>query len=185
IHLETAEMALEAGLKAQAQASLTRGSAIIQFLAEPRFLAWSLYLRSQLEEPSPADLQLAAAYEIAKNLDCPELQWQILWRLSDRAGAAGNARMQEDLTWSALTILSKLAEPLQPTDATPFWRQGARRAFVEQAQRRYGPQFLQMVMLGGTEAPDVTDLHLRGLGWDPSLIPEFIRKNMPSGVEPA
>lgn len=185
ILLETAEMALEAGLREEAQAALTRGSALIQFLGEPRLLAWSLYLRSQLEEPSPADLQLAAAYEIARNLACPELQWQILWRLSERAGAAGNAKMQEDLTWSALMILSKLAEPLPPADATAFWRQGPRRVFLEQAQRRYGPQFLQMVMLGGTSSPDATRAHLQGIGWDPSLIPEFIRKNLPSGVEPA
>ena len=83
-------------------------------------------------------------------------------------------------------ILSKLAEPLLPADATSFWKQGPRRAFVERVQRRTGPQFLQMVMLGGTEAPDQTSAHLAGLGWDPSLIPEFIRKNLPaSGVQPS
>jgi hypothetical protein len=180
ILLETAESALEAGARPEAETALGRGCALVQWLRDPLFLSWSLYLRSQLEEDTPADLQLAAAYEIAKTVGCPELQWQILWRVSDRAEALGAGQMRDDLTWSALGLLSKMAETLEPDDATTFWRQGARRVFVDQAQRRYGPSFLRMVMLGGTSAPDPSDVLLKGLGFDRASIASFMNPPQPS-----
>ena len=173
ILLETAETALEAGARREAEAALGRGGALVHWLRDPLFLAWSLYLRSQLEEANPADLQLAAAYEIAKNVRCPELQWQILWRLAERSEAVGAPRLRDDLTWSAVGLLAKLAETLEPDDATTFWRQGARRVFLDQVQRRSGPEFLRKVMLGSTAAPDPSDL-IKGLGFDPASIAAFL-----------
>ncbi len=172
--LETAETALEAGARADAESALGRGGALVHWLRDPLLLSWSLYLRSQLEEASPADLQLAAAYEILKRVGCPELQWQILWRLGERSEAVGAGRLRDDLTWSAIGILARLAETLEPEDATTFWRQGARRVFVDQAQRRHGPQFLRKVMLGGgAPPPDPSDL-IKGLGFDPGTIAAFV-----------
>lgn len=177
VHLETAETALEAGLRPEAEAALARGGALVQWLREPRLLAWTLYLRSQFEEVSPADLQLAAAYEIARTIDCPELQWQILWRLADRAGQVGQPKAHDDLISNALMVLARLAETLEPADATAFWRMGARRAFVDQVQRRYGTQFLQKVMLGESPLPAETRALLKSLGFDPAVIPDFTRKD--------
>ena len=39
------------------KAALAKGGAMVHWLREPRLLAWSLYLRSQWEDASPADLQ--------------------------------------------------------------------------------------------------------------------------------
>ncbi len=183
ILLETAETALEAGQRKDAATALTRGSAIVHWLGEPRLLAWSLYLRSQLEEVSPADLQLTAAYEIARTVGCPELQWQILWRLAERAEQYGRENMQEEFTHRAIDILARLAAPLHPSDATPFWRQGARRHFVELTQKRYGAEFLKKVMLAPPIDPGHTPGLMRDMGWDPSLIPEFIRAKLASQVQ--
>src|SRR5207237_951443 len=110
--LEMAETSLEAGLRPEAESALAKGSALVHWLREPRLLAWSLYLRSHWEDVSPADLQLSAAYEIAKTVDCPELQGQMLWRLSERAAQQGRDKMQEDCLWHAFQILSNLAESL-------------------------------------------------------------------------
>jgi hypothetical protein len=177
VHLETAETALEAGLRPEAEAALARGGALVQWVREPRLLAWTLYLRSHFEQVSPADLQLAAAYEIARTVDCPELQWQILWRLADRAGQYGQQQAQDDLISNALMLLARLAEPLEAADATAFWRMGARRAFVDQVQKRYGAQFLQKIMLGESPLPAQTDSLLQSLGFNPSSIPDFTRKD--------
>lgn len=177
VHLETAETALEAGLRPEAEAALARGGALVQWLREPRLLAWTLYLRSHFEEASPADLQLAAAYEIARGVGCPELQWQILWRLADRAGQLGQAKAQDDLISNALVMLGGLAETLEPADATAFWRTGARRAFLDQVQKRYGAQFLQKVMLGESPRPTETQALLKDLGFDPKAMPDFTRRD--------
>lgn len=177
VHLESAETALEAGLRPEAEAALSRGGALVQWLREPRLLAWTLYLRSQFEEASPADLQLAAAYEIARGIDCPELEWQILWRLAERAGQLGHERAQDDLISNALALLSRLAAPLEPADATAFWRTGARRAFMDQVQKRYGSGFLQKVMLGESPLPSETRALLKHLGFDPGVMPDFTRKD--------
>lgn len=177
--LETAETTLEAGLRPEAEAALAKGSALVHWLKEPRLLAWSLYLRSHFEGPTPADLQLSAAYEIARTSECPELQWQILWRLSERATQQGRDKMQEDCLWNALDILTRLAEPLDPSDATTFWRQGTRRGFLDAVKRKFGAQFLQRVMQDGPPTADHATRIIRDLGFDAATIPEFGRKESP------
>jgi hypothetical protein len=176
ILLETAETSMEAGLKAEAEAALAKGGALVHWLRVPRLLARSLYLRSQWEDTSPADLQLSAAYEIAKSVDYPELQWQILWKLSDRAAQQGRGKMQEDCLWNAFQILTKLAEPLEPSDATAFWRQGSRRLFMESAQRKFGGAFFERVMKEGVSKPDNSTRIIRDLGFDSASIPDFGRR---------
>lgn len=155
--LETAETALEAGARTEAQAALAR----VPELRDPRLLAWSLYLRGQLEEASP--LRLAAVYELARTAGCPELEWQILWRLSERTEAS-----RDDLVWCAVGILAKLADSLDPEDATFFWRNGPRRVFLDQAQRRHGPTFLHKIMMGGAAVKDASAILRTGLGFDPA-----------------
>ena len=172
--LETAETALEAGQRADAESALARGGALVHWLRDARLLAWSLFLRSQLEPPSPADLQLAAAYELARGADCPELQWQILWRLSERAEQTGKDKIRDDLTWNALGILQKLSEEVDDADSAAFWRQGVRRIFVELCRQRHGPEFLRRLMLGGG-ATSETRAILKELGFDASSIPDFGR----------
>jgi tetratricopeptide (TPR) repeat protein len=177
--LETAETSMEAGLKAEAESALAKGGALVHWIREPRLLAWSLYLRSQWEDTSPADLQLSAAYEIAKTVDFPELQWRILWRLGERAGQAGRSKMQEDCLWNAFQILTRLAEPLEQADATSFWRQGPRRTFMESAKKQFGGGFFQRVMEEGVRQPDNSTRIIRDLGFDSESIPDFGRRRPP------
>jgi tetratricopeptide (TPR) repeat protein len=177
--LETAETSLEAGLRPEAEAALAKGGALVHWLREPRLLAWSLYLRSQWEDVSPADLQLSAAYEIAKTVDYPELQWQILWKLAERAGQGGREKMQEDCLWNAFQILTRLAEPLEPADATAFWRQGSRRLFMESAKRKFGGSFFERVKQEGVRKPDNSTRIIRDLGFDSASIPDFGRREPP------
>lgn len=178
--LETAETSLEAGLRPDAESALAKGGALVHWLREPRLLAWSLYLRSHWEDTSPADLQLSAAYEIAKAVDCPELQWQILWRLSERAAQHGRDKMQEDCLWNAFQILTKLAAPLEPSDATTFWRLSPRRMFLDSAKRRFGAAFFQRVMQDGHPSPENATRIIRSTGFDPASIPDFGRREPPS-----
>jgi hypothetical protein len=173
--LEAAATFLEAGLRGEAEGFLAKGGALVHWLREPRLLAWSLYLRSHWEAAGAADLQLSAAYEIARTVDCPELMWQILWRLSERAEEEGRDRLQEDCLWNAFRILTELARPLEPADATAFWRLGARRAFLDAVRTRFGGQFLNKVMSDRTPDPDDTTRILRDLGFDPATIPDFVR----------
>jgi tetratricopeptide (TPR) repeat protein len=179
ILLETAETSMEAGLKAEAEAALAKGGALVHWLRMPRLLARSLYLRSQWEDASPADLQLSAAYEIAKSVDYPELQWQILWKLSDRAAQQGRDKMVEDCLWNAFQILTRIAEPLDPTDATAFWRQGSRRLFMESAKRKFGGAFFERVMQEGVRKPDNSTRIIKDLGFDSASIPDFGRRPPP------
>lgn len=181
--LETAETSLEAGLKPEAEAALAKGGALVHWLREPRLLAWSLYLRSQWEDTSPADLQLSAAYEIAKTCDAPELQWQILWKLSERAAQAQRTKMQEDCLWNAFQILTRLSEPLDPADATTFWRQGPRRMFMESAKKKFGSTFFNRVMQEGVRQPDNSTRIIRDLGFDSSQIPDFGRPEPPPDTQ--
>ena len=177
--LETSATCLEAGLRSEAEGTLAKGSALVQWLREPRLLAWSLFLRSSWESPQAADLQLSAAYEIARTVRCPELMWQILWRLAERAEQQGRDRMQEDFLWNAFRIVSRLAAPLDPADATAFWRQGARRAFLDTLKTKFGGQFLSKVMADGTpESEDATRI-IRDIGFDPNTIPDFGRPDVP------
>jgi len=183
ILLETAETSMEAGLKPEAEAGLAKGGALVHWLRVPRLLARSLYLRSQWEDTSPADLQLSAAYEIAKSVEYPELQWQILWKLSDRAGQQGRDKMQEDCLWNAFQILTRLAEPLEPADATAFWRQGVRRLFMESAKRKFGGAFFERVMQEGVRKPDNSTRIIKDLGFDSASIPDFGRRQEPPRQE--
>lgn len=173
--LEAAWTCLDAGLKTEAEGYLAKGGALVHWLREPRLLALSLYLRSHWETYSAADLQLSAAYEIARTVDCPELMWQILWRLSDRADELGRDRMQEDCLWNAFRILTALAKPLDPADATAFWRQGTRRAFLDSIKTKFGSQFLKKVMVDGTPDADNATRIIRDIGFDPASIPDFVR----------
>jgi len=174
--LETAEVALEAGLKAEAESALARGGALVHWLRSPRLLAWCLFLRSRWEIDAAADLQLSAAYEISKTVDCPELRWRILWRLAELAAKQGRVRMEEDCLWNAFEILAKLAVPLDPGDATPFWRQGPRRAFFEAIRTRFGTQFLQKALQEGAPDAENATRIIQDLGFDPKSIPEFGRR---------
>jgi hypothetical protein len=169
--LETAETALEAGARSEAESALARGGVLIRARPDPRLLAWSLCLRSQLEEGPPAGLKLAAAHEIAKGVGCLELQWQILWRLSERAEGA----VRDDLLWCAVGLLARLAETLDPEDATSFWRAGPRRVFLDQAQRRYGPTFLHKIMDGGAAPKDPSEILSKGLGFDPASVAAYLK----------
>jgi tetratricopeptide (TPR) repeat protein len=177
--LETAETSLEAGLRPEAEAALAKGGALVHWLREPRLLSWSLYLRSHWEDTSPADLQLSAAYEIAKSVDCPELQWQILWRLSERAAQQGREKMQEDCLWNAFQILTKVAEPLEPSDATNFWRLGPRRMFLDATKRKFGGAFFQRVMTDGNQSPETATKIIRSTGFDPASLPDFGKPPQP------
>jgi tetratricopeptide (TPR) repeat protein len=174
--LETAETSLEAGLLPEAESALAKGGALVHWLREPRLLAWSLYLRSQWEDTSPADLQLSAAYEVAKTVDFPELKWRILWKLSERAAQQGRANMQEDCLWNAFQILTHLADPLDPADATSFWRMAPRRMFVDSAKRKFGGAFFERIMHDGVRKPDNTTRILRDIGFDSSSLPDFGRR---------
>jgi hypothetical protein len=162
--LETAETALETGARPEAQKAL----ALVPGLPDPRPRSWSLYLRSQLEDAS--SLQFAAAYELARGAGWPELEWQILWRLSERAEAS-----RDDLVWCAVGILAKLADPLDADEATFFWRAGPRRVFLDQAQRRYGPTFLHKIMTGGAATKDPGEILRSGLGFDPASVAAFLK----------
>ncbi|HVR84214.1 MAG TPA: hypothetical protein VMU54_07885 [Planctomycetota bacterium] len=173
--LEASWICLDAGLRPEAEAYLAKGGALVHWLREPRLLALSLFLRSHWETYSAADLQLSAAYEIARTVDCPELMWQILWRLSDRAEDHGRDRVQEDCLWNAFRILTGLAKSLEPADATAFWRQGSRRAFLDAIKTRFGSQFLQKVMEDGTPDADNATRIIREFGFDPASIPDFVR----------
>ncbi|HEV3029292.1 MAG TPA: hypothetical protein VG457_17060 [Planctomycetota bacterium] len=173
--LEASWICLDAGLRPEAEAYLAKGGALVHWLREPRLLSLSLFLRSHWETYSAADLQLSAAYEIARTVDCPELMWQILWRLSDRAEDHGRDRMQEDCLWNAFRILTGLAKSLEPADATAFWRQGSRRAFLDAIKTRFGGQFLQKVMQDGTPDADNATQIIREFGFDPASIPDFVR----------
>jgi tetratricopeptide (TPR) repeat protein len=174
--LEMSATCLDAGLRPEAEAALAKGGALVHWLREPRLLAWSLFLRSHFETISAADLQLSAAYEIARTVAFPELMWQILWRLGERAEEQGRDRMQEDCLWNAFRILTELAAPLEPADATAFWKLGARRTFLESIKTQFGPQFLKKVMAEG--APDVSNATriIRDIGFDPNTIPDFVRR---------
>jgi len=184
ILLEMAETAMEAGLKPEAESALAKGGALVHWLRVPRLLARSLYLRSQWEDTSPADLQLSAAYEIAKSVDYPELQWQILWKLSERAAQHGRDKMQEDCLWNAFQILTRLSDPLEPADATTFWRQGSRRLFMESARRKFGGAFFERVMQEGVRKPDNSTRIIKDLGFDSASIPDFGRRNLPPPAPP-
>jgi len=173
--LEAASTYLEADLRAEAESCLAKGGALVHWLREPRLLAWCLYLRSHWENYAAADLQLSAAYEIARTVDCPELMWQILWSLADRAEEQGRDRMQEDILWNAFRILSELARPLEPADATALWRVGSRRAFLDAVKTRFGGQFLKKVMEDGTPDADNATRIIRDIGFDPATIPDFVR----------
>lgn len=173
--LEAAATFLEAGLRPEAEACLAKGGALVHWLREPRLLARSLYLRSHWESYGAADLQLSAAYEIARTVGCPELMWQILWRLSERAEEQGRDRMQEDCLWNAFRILMELARPLEPADATAFWRLGARRTFSDSVKTRFGNQFLKKVMTDGTPDAENATRIIRDIGFDPATIPDFVR----------
>jgi hypothetical protein len=170
---------MEAGLRPEAEAALAKGGALVHWVREPRLLSWSLYLRSQTEDASPADLQLSAAYEIAKTVDFPELKWQILWKLSERAAQQGRDQMQEDCLWNAFQILTHLADPLDPADATSFWRMSSRRRFVDSAKRKFGSGFFERIMQDGVRRPDNSTRIIRDLGFDSSQIPDFGRREPP------
>lgn len=174
ILLDIAETALEAGARPVAADALGRGAALAGRLREPFLQAWSLYLGSQLDDPRPAGPRLAAAFEIARRAGCAELQWQILWRLSERAAALGALQVRDELTWNAVGLLSLMAEPLEPDDSTAFWRLGPRRVFLDQIQRRYGPTFLQKVMMGAPPSADPSVLLVEGLGIDPAAVAAYL-----------
>lgn len=164
--LETAETALEAGARPEAERALS----LLPEVRDPRLLSWSLVLRSQLEEGDSGGLRLAAAHELARTAGCPELEWQILWRLSERSESS-----RDDLVWCAVGVLAKLADPLDPEDATFFWRNGPRRVFLDQAQRRYGPTFLHKIMMGGAATKDASDILRSRLGFDPAAVAAYLK----------
>lgn len=174
--LENCEVCLEAGLKQEAETALARGGALVHWLRSPRLLCWCLFLRSRWEIDAAADLQLSAAYEISKTVDCPELRWRILWRLAELAAKQLRVRMEEDCLWNAFEILAKLAAQLDPADAPLFWRQGPRRAFYDAIRTRFGGQFLQKVMEEGTPDTENATRIIQDLGFDPKSIPEFSRR---------
>lgn len=171
--LERAELCYESGLPDEGRAALQRGGAQVQWLANSRLLAWVLYLKALLtEEEWTTDLQLASALAIARSLDCPELEWQILWRLAERTQNRASA---EDLGYRALSILRKMAADLQPADVSPFWRQGARAQFLKWGTKTFGPSFREHLVL----APPVEGAEA-DFPWDPQLLPEFVR----AGLQP-
>jgi len=176
--LETAETCLEAGLKPEAESALARGGALVHWLRSPRLLSWCLFLRSRWEVDAAADLQLSAAYEISRTVDCPELQWRILWRLAELAEKQGRLKMEEEFLWNAFEILSKLTAPLDSADAAAFWRQNPRRAFLESIRKRFGGQFLQKAMQEGAPETENATRIIRDLGFDPASIPEFSRRRV-------
>jgi tetratricopeptide (TPR) repeat protein len=168
--LERAELAWEAGRREEARAALLRGGAEVHWVGNARLLAWALYLRATIEDDGTRDLQLSSALHIARTEDCPELEWQILWRLSEAAGRRGMGDSEADLARRAMSVLRRTAQGLRPEDFDAFWRQGARAAFVEWGVRRFGPAWREQIVLGPAT--------IRGDGdevWDPALLPEFVR----------
>ena len=156
--LEIADTALEAGSGAEAESALSRARG----LRDPRLLAWSLCLRGQMGTDG---VQLAAAHELARRVGCPELQWQILWRLAERSEPPA----RDDLFWCAVGLLARLAETLDPEDSTFFWRAGPRRVFLDQAQRRFGATFVHKIMTGEATPKDPAEI-LNSLGFDSAAI---------------
>src|SRR5258706_119601 len=84
---------------------------------------------------------------------------------------AGRDRMQEACLWNAFRILTELAAPLEPADATMFWRLGARRVFLESVRTQFGGQFLKKVMEEGNPDAENATRIIQGIGFDPSTIP--------------
>jgi len=175
--LDRAELSVDAGRLEEAHAALTRGAARVQLLENTRLLAWTLYLRAQLEKASTAAGMLSGAHSIAHSIDCPELEWQILWRLADCMHRVWDFEAEDDCARKALAILKRMAEPLSEGDREAFWRQGARAPFFEYVRLRFGEQ---EAPAPSPDAPGVDPSQLPW--WDPTLMPAFVQESLKSGV---
>jgi tetratricopeptide (TPR) repeat protein len=173
-HLERAELALEARRLAEARASLARSAARVQWLENARLLAWTMYLRALIEEPAQSVSLLTGALGIAESITCPELEWQIHWRLADGMALAGGLDAEERHARRAFSILKTMAQPLANEDLSAFWRQGARARFLRWCVDRFGPAFQQLLTSSGVQEPAAPDSEME-LGWDPSLLPSFVQ----------
>lgn len=170
--LERAELLLEAGRKEEARAAMNRGSAQVHWIESSRLLAWALYLKAMLEGDWPSDLQLMAASTIAQRVRCPELEWQILWRLAEGAGRAIRPGLEEELAGRARGILLRMSEEVQKDDQRMFWRDAHRAAFLEYGRERFGPAFGESI----SSEPEFAEPDARMWFWDPELLPSFVKR---------
>jgi tetratricopeptide (TPR) repeat protein len=174
--LDRAELCLEAGRPVEAQASLNRAAARVQLLENTRLLAWTLYLRAQMEKSSVAAGMLAGAHSIAHTIDCPELEWQILWRLAERMKEVWDFEQEEDCARKGLALLRRMAEPLSPDDRAAFWRGGLRAAFFDYVRLRFGTA-LDLTVNPDAEPRDPS----QSPWWDPTLMPAFVHESLKAG----
>lgn len=174
--LDRAELALEAQRPEEARRSLARGAAVVQSLENVRLMAWTLYLRSHFERPDIGGQLLTGAYSIAASMECPELEWHILWRLSECMYKMANCVAEEDCARGALATLHRMAQPLNAEDADAFWREGARAAFLEHMHSRFWPGIeREPSELSGTVGTGDT-------ACDPALMPAFVQESLRVGL---
>jgi hypothetical protein len=172
LDLDRAELCLEAGRPPEARAALARGAARVHWLENTRLLAWTLYLRSHFETAAVASGLLVGALGIAEGLRCPELEWQILWKLAAGMSRVGKPDAEEDYARRALGILRGMASIVTPDDAAAFWRQGARGEFTEYFSRRFPPSL-------GEPAPSAAPPVDRDeVPWDPAVLPSFVHESL-------
>jgi tetratricopeptide (TPR) repeat protein len=175
--LDRAELALDAGRPEEAAAALNHGAARVHLLENTRLLAWTLYLRAQIEKAATAAGLLAGAHSIAQSIDCPELQWQILWRLAERMRQVWDFEAEDDCARKAMKILQRMAEPLSIEDRQAFWRSGARSRFFEYVRLRFGTSFEEGIPPAGEAPRDPTQMPW----WDPALMPQFVQESLKAG----
>lgn len=177
--LDRAELALEAGRKEEAAASLNHGAARVHLLANTRLLAWALYLRAHLENAPVAAGLLAGAHSIAHTIDCPELEWHILWRLAERLRQVWDFEGEEDCARKALDLLQRMAAPLATEDHDAFWRSGARARFFEYVRLRFGTSVEEGIVVPPASETPLEPSQMPW--WDPTLMPAFVHESLKAG----
>jgi hypothetical protein len=128
IHLERAELEILRGDRDAAEGPLRSGCAIAHQTADPRLLAWALFLHGQMAPWDDALLDFSAVLEIAEALPCPELLWQTHWEMS-RHVLPDQRRGCLD---RAYNILTSLAESLPEESRLQFWTLPNRQRFLDE-----------------------------------------------------
>ena len=174
LDLDRAELCLEAGRPGEARAALARGAARVHWLENTRLLAWTIYLRSHFESVVVASGLLVGAFSLAEGLRCPELEWQILWKLASGMSRVGKPDAEEEFANRALGTLRGMASSVSPDDAAAFWRQGARAEFVDYFSRRFPPSCGGPLPAPSEPRPPAT----LDLPWDPAVLPSFVQESL-------
>jgi tetratricopeptide (TPR) repeat protein len=170
LELDFAELCLDAGKAEDGRASLARAAARVQFIENTRLLAWTMYLRSHFEVGEVAAGMLVGAHKLTGSVGCPELEWQILWKLAKSQSRLGKRDSEEDCAIRALGILRGMASSVSADDAAAFWRQGARAEFVAYLSDRFPASLDRSV-----RAPSSAELEAQ---WDPACLPSFVHDGL-------